>query len=110
MGLRAWVKRKAKKARKELEKTGRKIKHGVEDAVDLGKTAVDKLDNLARSAYMSVISDIRNLGRKVGREVEGSVKKVGRDIEDGVRKAGRKVENEVVDNVERAGREGDWRA
>ena len=98
MGFRHWIKKTAKKAGKEIEKTANQAIDGIDDLV-----------NEAEKSGMSVIDDIKNLANKAKKEVEGAANKAKNEVEDVAKKSIREVEGvankakkEIPDLAEKA--------
>ena len=128
MGLRKWVKKTSKKAKKETEKAVKQVESTAKTAVktvdSTAKNVGREIDNLANQAErlgMSVLDDIKGLANKAKRDVEGvatqakkeiigtannakrdvesGLKNVGKDIEGGLQKAGEEIKDELQRTV-----------
>ena len=92
MGLRAWTKRQARKAKKAAKKAGGAIEKTAKDTGkaidDTAKQAVREAEALARKAdeairgeIMSILDDAKKLATRAKTEVEELAKKATREIE-----------------------------
>ena len=120
MGLRSWVKRKSRKAKRDFAKAGREIdrtgKRAVNDverdtkraAKDFDRLASQSIDEIERAAkqaghamegeIMGVIDDVKDLANTVKGEIEGVANKAKGEIEGVANKA----KGEIVDTANAA--------
>lgn len=123
MGFRAWVKRKSRKAKRDLQKAGKSIEKGGKQAVqeidrggkkavkDVDRIADKSIDEIERAAkdvgntiereVMGVIDDVKNLANKAKRDIEGAANKIKNELEDVANKA----EKEITDAANEAKKE-----
>ena len=113
MGLRSWVKRKSRKAKRDFEKAGREIdrtgkqavnaverdtKQAVTDVDRIANQSIDEIERAAKQAghaiegeIMGVIDDVRNLANRAKNEIEGVANKAKNEIEGAATSARRGV-------------------
>ena len=91
MGIRSWIKHKAKKIKHEAEKAADKVKDTVEDAADAiddtANEALKQAEKLAeeaekelKRAIMSILDDVKKLAGKAKHEIEGAANKAKHEI------------------------------
>ena len=96
MGLRNWVKHKAKKAAHEIEKTadeaGDAIKDTTEDAIGQAERLTRQAEEGVKNETMSIIDDVRKVANKSKKEVEDIANKAKGEIKAEANKA----KNDIV--------------
>ena len=114
MGLRSWVKKRAKETEHLANKAGQGIEHTTEQAGNVitgtAQDAAKKSEQLARQAdekikgeIVSILDDVKNLANKAKGEIEGAANKAKREITDEATKAKNEIKgglNQVKSEVE----------
>ena len=110
MGLRAWTKRQARKAKKvakqagkEIEKTakdtGKAIEQTAKDAVHEAEALARKAEKVLEREIMNILDKAKDLANKAKGEVEELAKKAKREVEAAGKKAVREVEQGVTEKL-----------
>ena len=118
MGLRSWVKKKAKKAKKKVNKTTKDVKKGVKETKKVAKKGyhetkdfvedrVEDTEEFFKEELMSVIDKLtkeaedklKKIASNVGDEVKKGVNKVGDEVKEGVKKTGKEMEETFTKKI-----------
>lgn len=101
MGLRSWVKKKARKAKRTIEKkVAKPVKKVADKSIDEIERAARNASNSVEREIMGIIDDVKRLASRAKKEVEDVANKAEREVADTASKAVREVQ-EVAEKAER---------